>query len=492
MKKTDNSAINKTEKIASGNDFINQEKQREQNAENNYNNNLKRKNTNGERKKYNGFIGAIVALSVAVLILLGALSFTMFTPLDEYMTSSTKEQQSFYDLVGYVDNIEINLSKTVVSKDNEKRQKLLSDIRVESSLATENVSKMTIQDQDKYYTTKFINQIGDFSKYLLEKLIDGKELTETDIKTLKQMHEIVSKLKLSLSELANSIDENYDFKSLYEGDDGDIIISKFKDLENQAVSYPHMIYDGAFSDGTDGKVAKYINDLEEISKMQAQEKFKNYFSSYNLKNVELIGETNGKVIETYNLEATDEDGVTINAQISKKGGMLVLFNYFKECNDDNIDLAKAKELAEQFVNQVGYKDMKAVWMANSGNTVTVNFASVHNGVICYPDLVKVNVCRERGVVSGIEASSYIYNYQERKVETATVKLSDAKEKVSSEINVESSRLAIIPKGESEEVLAYEFTGTSNGSTYYVYIDAKTGKEVDIFKVIETTEGLLLM
>lgn len=498
MKRTKNSAINKTEKIANGNQentaFSVGEKEREFDAEqrkekSKFNN---EQNSNGKDKKVGGFIGAIVSLSVAVLILSGALAYVTFTPVDEYMAVTTKEQQSFYDLVGCVDNIEVNLSKTVVSKDDEKRQKLLSDIRVESSIATENLSKMSLKDEDKFYTTKFINQIGDFSKYLVEKLIDGESLTQTDIDTLKQMHEIVYQLKLSLSQLSQDVENNYDFQSLYEASDSDVIISKFKDLESSAIDYPHMIYDGAFSDGTESKTAKYINDMDEISKMQAEQAFKNYFKSYNVKEVELIGETKGKVIETYNLEGVDEDGVTISAQISKKGGKLVLFNYFKECSEDKIDLAKAKEIASEFIKDVGYSDMKAVWMADSGNTVTVNFASLSNGIICYPDLIKVNVCRERGVVSGIEASSYIFNHQNRNVEKATVKLSEAKEKVSSEISIEASRLAVIPKGEEKETLAYEFTGTSGGSTYYVYIDAYTGKEVDIFKVIETTEGLLLM
>ena len=439
-----------------------------------------------------GWLAAVISLGCAVLILGGLLAFTVFTPMDEYLAVSTKEQQSFYELVGYVDAIDVNLSKLVVSKDDENRQKLLSDVRVQSSLATESISSLAIKDEDKYYTTKFINQVNDFSKYLIEKLIDGEKLTQDDIDTLKSMQEINSSLRLNLSSLASQIDENYDFKSLFEGKEGDIIISKFKELESNAVDYPHMIYDGAFSDGTQSKTAKYIENLETVSKMEAQDIFKKHFANYGVKDVELTGETTGKVIETYNFEGTDEKGVTITAQITKKGGKLVEFNYFEDCSEEKISIEKCVEIADEFIEKVGYKSVKAVWTANGGNVITINYASVSNGVICYPDLVKVNVCRERGIVSGIEASSYIYNHVERKEYTATVSLNDAKQKVSSEIEVETSRLAIIPKGEGKEILAYEFTGKSGGSTYYVYIDANTGKEVDIFKVIETTEGTLLM
>ena len=50
------------------------------------------------------------------------------------------------------------------------------------------------------------------------------------------------------------------------------------------------------------------------------------------------------------------------------------------------------------------------------------------------------------------------------------------------LEVESSRLAIIPT-EGGEVLAYEFCGTYGGRTYYVYLDADTGREVDVFTVV---------
>ena len=439
-----------------------------------------------------GWLAAVISLSCAVLVLGGLLAFTLFTPMDEYLAVSTREQQSFYDLVGYVDAIDVNLSKLVVSNDDENRQKLLGDVRVQSNLAIESISSMAIKDEDKFYTTKFINQIGDFSKYLSEKLIDGEKLSKEDIETLKSMHEINSALRNSLSELSSQIDENYDFQSLFEGKESDVIISKFKELESNAIDYPHMIYDGAFSDGTEVKVALFLDDLEVVNQKEAEDAFRKFFADYNLQNVELVGETVGKVIETYNFEAQDENGVTLTAQITKKGAKLAEFNYFKDCDEELITLEKCRELADSFLEKVGYKSVKAVWTADSGNVITINYASVYNGVICYLDLIKVNVCRERGIVSGIEASSYIYNHTDREVKKAEVALSDVKQKVSSEIEIESCRLAIIPKGEGKEVLAYEFTGTSNGSTYYVYIDAITGKEVDIFKVIETTEGLLLM
>ena len=524
MEEKKNSAIEKTENIA---DNVNQEKVREDIAEERRRNKIllekrrlqmleernrqkhevkmektrnkqQRERLKSERKKdsrakgFGGWLAAVISLGACVLILGGLLTFTMFSKVDEYMMTTTGTEQSFYDLVGYVDNLDVNLSKLTITKDDEQRQKLLGEVRVEANLAVERLSEIPLQDEDRFLTTKFINQVGDFSKYLNEKLIEGETFSKSDIQTLEDMQKINASLKQSLIELSLEIENGYNFKSLFEGKEGDIVIAKFKQLESNATNYPHMIYDGAFSDGTEGDSAKALEGLEEVSKMKSQEIVKGYFAEYNINNFELVGESTGKVIETYNFEGEDNDGNQISVQISKKGGKLVEFNYFKDCSGKLIGLEETQNIADEFIKKVGYDNMKAVWMADSGNIVAINYASVVNGVICYSDLIKVNVCRERGIVSGLEATSYIYNHTDRKVEKAALSLKEAKAKVEGEIEVSSSRLAIIPKGETKEVLAYEFQGTKNNETYYIYIDVVTGKEVEIFKVIDSTEGLLLM
>lgn len=438
-----------------------------------------------------GWLAAVISLGCAVLILGSLLTLTYFTPLDDYMMTNTAEESSFYDLVGCVDNLDVNLSKLVVSNDSEKQQKLLSEVRVQSNLAVSSLGTLALQDENKFYTTKFINQVGDFAKYLENKLIDGEKLNAEDIKTLKAMHKINSELKLSLSELASNIDKDFNFKSIYEGKEDNLLISKFNELESNATNYPHMIYDGAFADNVKKSESKFLNGFEKVSKAEAEENFKKYFSKYNVKDVELIGETISDKIECYDFEGTTEDGTTLTAEISKKGGKLILFNHYKDCTKKVYSAKDLEKVADKFLENVGYKGLKAVWMAEGNNYVSFNYASVVDGIICYSDLIKVNVCSERGIVSGIEASAYALNHVERNLPEIKISLEDAKAKVYGEIDINSSRLAIIPYG-SKEKLAYEFNGVNNGDTYYIYLDVETGKELEIFKVVKTTEGTLLM
>lgn len=467
----------------------------EQNEKWRENKRLKQSERLERRKRSNGvggWITAVVSLSAISVILASLLMMTVFTPFDGAMAYDVQARRNFYDLVECVDSIDVNLSKLVVSNDSEEQQRLLGEIRVQSTLATDNLTMLTLQDETKYNTTKFINQVGDFSKMLSYKLIEGENITTSEKESLNIMYEVNSYLKKELDELSTKLDKNFTFKSLFEGKNDNLIISKFTEMESNIVTYPTLIYDGAFSDNVNNDKAKGLENLSEISKTEAEQIVKTTFSSYNLKEINLVGETLGVAIETYNFEAVSEDDVRFDASISKKGGKVIEFNHYKDCSKNNYDVNSCEEIATKFLEKLGLKNMKAVWRSESEYTLTFNFASLVDGVICYNDLVKVNVCRERGEVSGMEAKTYYSNHTTRSVNKVAISLDTATKKVSQEISIETSRLAIIPKGQNKEVLAYEFSGTRNDDVYYIYIDAITGKEVNIFKVVKTSEGVLLM
>ena len=128
----------------------------------------------------------------------------------------------------------------------------------------------------------------------------------------------------------------------------------------------------------------------------------------------------------------------------------------------------------------------------ANNVYTFNFAKTQNGVVLYPDIVKVRVCAETGKVIGIEAKSYFANHTNRNIGTPAISKSNARQSVLEDMQIKASRLALVPVGNTGEKLCYEFYGELNGQTYYVYIDATNGWQVEMFKVVSGTEGTYLM
>jgi germination protein YpeB len=281
----------------------------------------------------------------------------------------------------------------------------------------------------------------------------------------------------------------YSFSSLMAGGSGDLIISGFNQLQNLSVQYPELIYDGPFSDGQSQREIKGLSGGE-IDEMQAKEEFKKVFAEYNLDQIESVGETNGDLV-CYNIQG-QSDGDILYAQMSKKGAKLIMFSFAGSCAEVKIDDDSAVQNAQEFLESLDIKDMKPVWINLSNNLYTINFAYEKGGVIVYSDLIKVRVCAETEMVIGFEASTYYTNHTDRVIDKPTLSEKQAKSKISENISVDSVRLAVVPIGTKSEKLCYEIAGEYDGSTYYVYIDAITGRQVEMFKVIESTEGTLLM
>ncbi len=436
-----------------------------------------------------GFVVAIVSLGIVSLVLAGALTFTMLMPSNGENALEAGYSRAFYNTVDYVDNIDLNLSKAFATGDSGAFQEYLIDVAVNSELAENDLQSLPLQDESKFYTTKLVNQIGDYSKYLNKKIIEGKAITEEELGTLYRLYEANKTLKNSLAEMTERIGTDFSFSSIANGGNGNIVVEGLNQLQYLSAEYPELIYDGPFSDGAREREIKGLSG-DEITASEAYDKFNAYFAEYSVKNVQNAGEST-EGIECYNLQA-EVDGEILFAQISKKEGKLIMFAFAGSCNSTELGQEECIQRAQSFLEKLEIENMKPVWTGKESNVYTVNFAYESEGVIVYSDLIKVRVCAETGMVIGLEGTSYWTNHTIRSVAKPKLTEAQAQSKTSANIDVRTKRLAVVPIGTSDEKLCYEFCGTYDGDTYYVYIDAATGKQVELFKVVRSTEGMLLM
>lgn len=445
---------------------------------------------NGGRKNRNGgLIAAVVSLGIATLILASALTMTLLMPTENDNTLENSYRKSFYDTVSRVDNIDLNLSKILATKDDGAKQEYLLDLAVNSELAENDMQSLPLEDESKFYTTKLVNQIGDFAKYANKKLINGESLSEEDYAVMVNLYEANKNLKNSLQKVNEGMGDNFNFSDLKEGEEGSFLISELESLENLSVEFPELIYDGPFSDGVNDREIKGLSG-DEISVEDAKKEFIRLFGETGITDVKEDGETTDGIM-CYNFSATKKDE-TLYAEISKTGGKLIMFSYSGSCNSVNIEEGSAIKTALDFAETAGITGLKPVWVNLNNNLYTINFAFEQDGVIIYSDLVKIRVCAETNTAIGYEATSYYMNHTEREIGVPAMSEKACRAKVSDNIEIETARLCVVPIGTSSEKLCYEFCGTYDGATYYAYIDAINGRQVNMFKVIESTEGKLLL
>lgn len=441
------------------------------------------------RPNHGGWLAAVITLSVTTLVLASVLTATYLLPTKADTSLESSYRRAFLDTVTEVNNMDINLSKVLASNDDEAKSLHLVDLAINAELAERDLSELPLADESKFYTVKLINQIGDYAKSLNKKLTYGESLSVNDNQTLHVLYQNNLTLKKGLQNMLENMDKDYFFSSMEEGKKGDEIINIFNDLENLSVNYPQMIYDGPFSDGRQNVEVKGLTG-NMINETEAQDIFIKHFGEYSPENVKTLSFSEG-LIDCYNVSG-EIDGQLAYAEITKQGGHLLMYSFAGSCEEVNYQDDFAREKAQEFLDGLGLKNMKPVWQNLANNVYIFNFAYEDDGIIYYPDLVKVRVCAQTNMVIGFEGVGYYTNHTQRQTEKPTEDLVSAKNKIKKEIEIESYRLCVIPIGSSSEMLCYEFSGVMDDSTYYVYIDAKTGRQAQLFKVVNSTEGTLLM
>ena len=169
------------------------------------------------------------------------------------------------------------------------------------------------------------------------------------------------------------------------------------------------------------------------------------------------------------------------AEIDYNGGELIRFDYFEPCEGETFDMQNAETIAQNFLSKLGYEDMTAVRTRENGTDVDFSFVYEMDGVVYYPDTVRVKVCRARGVVTGFDASKYLKNHTVREEVETGLTMQEAREKLHSGLEVEFSRLAVV-KAKQGERAAYEFLCSYMDEKYVIYTDAVTGEEIAILNI----------
>jgi len=424
-----------------------------------------------------------VKIALAITIIIAVLAITALAiPLGIYVSRNKANsralnatyERAYYETLDSMNNIELRLSKVRVLSGTSLKQEYLRDIWRESGVAASNMSQIGTESEEITNIIRFLNQLGDYCYYLNMKL-KGGELSEKEQDNLATMHTIVKDINASLAEAHGRLigKSKIDITVL-----SNTQLLSETIMAHATIDYPELIYDGPFSDGLNDREAKYLAGKEDLSVEQAKERLIHYFAEAT--DVRHVGESLAS-IQSYMFDMT-LNGSQGTAQITKKGGYLVSYNAFHSVNNPQYTEEQCVEHAQEFLEQAGFNDMKAVWTCNNDSTMYINFAYFVNGVICYPDLIKVKINCETGDVTGVDAQSYIYNHTEEREGLAApegVEIS-----VNGGLTVESENYCLIPTEWNAEIMAKEVVATAGGITFYLYFDVETKEEIKVFVVID--------
>lgn len=428
--------------------------------------------------------------SVLILVLFSAFVINAQKASELSRQLNADAERSLSTLEACMSSINTNLTKGLYANTTPMLSSMAISLTRDAASAKSSLSALPLSDTQLDNMLKFLSQVGAFVSTLDRKLSLGESITSEERNQLKQLIDVSQKLLSELDTITQGVEDgSVSFKqagsTLQKSADQSVQIdSAFGDAEQTLTDYPTLIYDGPFSDHILNQTPKTLEGKSDISKEKALEIASDFIGA-DKSTLRFDSETNG-VIETYNFFVD-----SINISVCKKGGAVLYLLGSSSAGESAITPEQAVENAKNFLRAKGYENMKESYYSTQDGICTVNFAYENEGVICYPDLIKISVSLETGNIISFDARGYIMNHTDRPPVQSKISADEAKMSVSDYLTVMSSRLAVIPTDYKTEKTAYEFhCKTPDEQEVLVYIDVLTAKEDDILLLLYSDGGIL--
>lgn len=382
-------------------------------------------------------------------------------------------------------DMENTLSKLTAVNSPAQYVLLLDEVWRLSGSAVSHMSYLPVSHVDTAELNQFVVRLGDYAHSLTRKAVRGGVITAEDTDTIIQLRD-------SCARLAAEYGDKYVNGDVpTEGIDTEGYFADNRPQDSEGISeFPTLIYDGPFSESSEKREARGLSGGE-VTMEQAQT-----VASIIAGVTFGEGQETGGEIPAYQFSLSNEEGGWAEAAVTKQGGKLLW--YMSPCSGEaegKPDEAEAEEYADaalKKLEELGYLGMTATYAQYYGGAALINCAATQNGVILYNDLIKVWVDRETREVTGVDARNYLFSHTERELPEASVTMAEAEGYLASSLEVKERQLALIPITPETERLCYEFKCTSGSDSYIVYIGVETGEEEQIFKIIDSEEGQLVI
>lgn len=410
--------------------------------------------------------------------------------------------RSFYDMVGYVNNVDNLLTKALVTSTPEKTAAILQEAWRQSNLAQENLGQLPVSQPVLANTSKFLTQVGDLAYSLNNQNMQGKALSEQQYKTVEQLHGFAGSLSNSLNEFQGQLsggrikwNELADKGTpLFQKTSQELPGKQFENIDKTFQEYPTLIYDGPFSDHLVTAEPRGVTG-NDVNSEQAKESVTRFFGADKIKTITDTNKNDTGPIKTYSYTVTLKDAPEeqkANIEVTQKGGHIFWMLYNRPVPKEAMNIDQAKAAGRKFLEDRGYKGMVDTYFLKEDNTATINYAYSQDNVTIYPDLIKLKIALDNGEIVGFEGKGYLSAHTTRTIPKPKITEEEARKKINPRVQVLSSGMAMIPTNYKTEIFTYEFKGKLNDSDFLVYINAETGVEEDILMIINTPNGVLTM
>lgn len=435
----------------------------------------------------------IISFLTAVIIAVGVSAALNMNSSEQYRRSFEQNMtRNVEDLSAEIDNIKNTLYKGMYAGTPEMMTQLSSKLWSDASTAKSSLAQLPVSELHLENTYKFLSQVGNFSKSLAKRYSDGEALSTDDRKSLKTLSEYADRLAGNMWKVEKRINSGElsfekavtEVQRAENNEEPSYITEGFTDFEEGYDNYPTLIYDGPFSDHILEKEPEMLKGTTEVTLSDALKKAEKACGTTGLTHSDSNDEQ-GKM-PSY---IFTKDSTTI--AVTKNGGYLSYMLGDRKVSTRSLTALESVGKAKEYLTMLGINHITDTYYEISGNVCTVNFAGTENNIIMYTDLIKVSVAMDNGDILSFDGRGYITNHKKRNLSEPKITAEQARKKISTELTVTDTSLAVVPSAGTNELYCYEFHCTSpDGRQMLVYINADTGKEEQILLLEISENGTL--
>ena len=422
-------------------------------------------------------LGGALCVSLGVNAVLGAQRKRIHSQL------AAQRQRELSDVVAAMADIEVNLQKLMIASGAAQSAELLGETALLAQHVESGLSRLPMRYETAADAMKFAGQMGQYALALAVQTADGEMLTGEDEKQIEGMLAACQALNAHLLGVGERLYTQPVSETGGVWDEEAMSWPEEAIAGDSAIAYPSLIFDGPFSDGRSEGTPKGLRGAR-ASRETAREAAARY-TGVPVGNVHDAADSGGP-FEAFGFMAKTDSG-DVSVQVTGVGAHLLWMMPEQAAYEERLTQEACLTEAQLYLADMGFGQMQPCFVQQYDGMVVANFAAVQDGVLLYPDQVKVQVSMESGRVVGAECSQFLMNHVTREGLEPSVSEADARDMLSPRLTVTGSRLCVIPQDAGER-LCWGFEGTFAGNRYWVFVDANTSEAAQILRVAQTENG----
>ena len=393
----------------------------------------------------------IISFLAAATVALGAASVLFYRrAVNAEREERHRGEYAFSELCAAADGLSAALEKSQFAVSPAITASLCAEVYSRAQTASAALSSLSIPLMELENTASFFAKTGDYALWLLRESSGGNDMTEEARENLRAL--------------------------------GD----SFLGMEQEFPEMPALVYDGPFSASVAEREPRMIKDARDVTQ-DAAALVAAGFLGLRSNLVSAAGESGGK-IPVYRFTGGD-----YTVSVSRKGGYVVRALSQRAPARSAITADAALEKAAEFLAAHGYRGMKESYHILKDHVLTVTYCAEQDGVMCYPDMVKLAIAMDTGEMLRFDAEAYLTSHAARELPEPAVSEEDARAMAHEGLTVKSEKLAVIPTSGAEEIYCRELIcETEDGRHYLLYVNAMTGAQEKILILLEDESGTLAL